>query len=130
LIPGWQVRLADRVLYELTRKHTPTSQRIANWAKQHELPVLTTDLFKHYRLALESGDAPPKKANLGEFAIQEVMNNAFLTSPSQTGVFLFEDHKIARASFLLPDNYRKVSTRALSSCSTVNDNKQFAITLR
>jgi len=30
----------------------------------------------------------------------------------RTGVFLFEDHKIARASFLLPDNCRKVSTRA------------------
>jgi hypothetical protein len=27
-------------------------------------------------------------------------------------VFLFEDHKIARASFLVPDNCRKVSTRA------------------
>ena len=32
--------------------------------------------------------------------------------PPQTGVFLFEDHKIARASFLLPDCCRKVSTRA------------------
>ena len=29
-----------------------------------------------------------------------------------TGVFLFEDHKIARASFMVPDNCRKVSTRA------------------
>jgi hypothetical protein len=29
----------------------------------------------------------------------------------QTGIFLLEDHKIARASFLLPDNCRKVSTR-------------------
>jgi hypothetical protein len=27
-------------------------------------------------------------------------------------VFLFEDHKIARASFHVPDNCRKVSTRA------------------
>jgi len=27
-------------------------------------------------------------------------------------VFLFEDHRIARASFLLPENCRKVSTRA------------------
>ena len=32
--------------------------------------------------------------------------------PPKTGVFLFEDHKIARASFLVPDNCRKVSTRA------------------
>jgi hypothetical protein len=74
--------------------------------------VLTTDLLQCHHTALESDDAPPKKANLGEFAIQEVINNAFLTSPSQTGVFLFEEHKIARASFLLPDNCRKVSTRA------------------
>ena len=38
-----------------------------------------------------------------------------MTSPSnnrQRPVFLFEDHKIARASFLVPDNCRKVSTRA------------------
>ncbi len=27
-------------------------------------------------------------------------------------MFLFEDHKIALASFLLPDNCRKISTRA------------------
>ena len=33
-------------------------------------------------------------------------------TPPRTGVFLFEDHKIARASFLLPDNCRKISTRA------------------
>jgi len=32
--------------------------------------------------------------------------------PPTTGVFLFEDHRIACASFLLPDNCRKVSTRA------------------
>jgi hypothetical protein len=31
---------------------------------------------------------------------------------TKPGVFLFEDHKIARASFLLPDCCRKVSTRA------------------
>jgi hypothetical protein len=66
LIPGWQVRLVDRVLYKLTRNQTPASQRIANWAEQHELTVLTTDLFQRHRTALESGDAPPQKANLGE----------------------------------------------------------------
>lgn len=32
--------------------------------------------------------------------------------PQSTGVFLFEDHKIARTSFLLPDNCRKISTGA------------------
>ena len=28
------------------------------------------------------------------------------------GIFLFEDHKIARASFMVPDTCQKVSTRA------------------
>ena len=54
----------------------------------------------------------PRKANLGELAIQETMNNLALAEPPSTGVFLFEDHKVARPSFLLPDNCRKVSTRA------------------
>ncbi|MCP4995623.1 MAG: hypothetical protein GY934_17885 [Gammaproteobacteria bacterium] len=33
-----------------------------------------------------------------------------LTAP--TGIFLFEDHKIARTSFMLPANCHKISTRA------------------
>lgn len=40
------------------------------------------------------------------------MNGFALLDPPPSGVFLFEDHKIARTSFLLPDNCRKVSTRA------------------
>jgi hypothetical protein len=40
------------------------------------------------------------------------MSGFALHTPPKTGVFLFEDHKIARASFLLPDCCRKVSTRA------------------
>lgn len=40
------------------------------------------------------------------------MNDLALATPPTKGVFLFEDHKIARASFLLPDHCRKVSTRA------------------
>ena len=40
------------------------------------------------------------------------MNDFSLELQPKTGVFLFEDHKIARASFLVPDNCRKVSTRA------------------
>lgn len=54
----------------------------------------------------------PRSRNLGEVAIQETMNDLALGSPTKTGVFLFKDHKIARASFLVPDNCRKVSTRA------------------
>jgi hypothetical protein len=38
--------------------------------------------------------------------------NEFGIVAERTGVFLFEDHKIVRTSFLLPDNCRTVSTRA------------------
>ena len=40
------------------------------------------------------------------------MHELALTAPDTTRVFLFEDHKIARSSFMLPDNCRKISTRA------------------
>ena len=43
------------------------------------------------------------------------MNDFALALPPKIGVFLFDDHKIARASFLVPDNCRKVSTRAYLS---------------
>jgi len=33
-------------------------------------------------------------------------------NPPRTGVFLFEDHKIAQVGFLLPENARKVSTHS------------------
>ena len=51
-------------------------------------------------------------ANLGEIAIQEVMNSYALTGSRTTAIFLFEDHRIANASFLVPENCQKVSTRA------------------
>ncbi len=54
----------------------------------------------------------PRKANLGEFATQEIMNGMAFESPPHTGALLFEDHRIARTSFLLPDNCQKISTRA------------------
>ncbi len=53
-----------------------------------------------------------RKANLGELAIQEAMNDIVQSNPPRTGVYLFEDHKIARTSFFLPDNCQKISTRA------------------
>lgn len=40
------------------------------------------------------------------------MNEFALTAPPTVGVFLFEDHKVARASFLVPGNCHKISTRA------------------
>lgn len=106
---GWAVTLVDMVLHEVTRNETPTSVRIAEWAHENSIPVLETSVYHRYMRARTA--APARKANLGELAIQEAMS-AFALVAEQTGVFLFEDHKIARASFLLPDNCRKVSTRA------------------
>jgi hypothetical protein len=63
-------------------------------------------------MAASSATPAAKKANLGELAVQEVMSSFALTTPPTQGVFLFEDHKIARASFLLPESCQKVSTRA------------------
>jgi hypothetical protein len=60
---------------------------------------------------LNAGEKP-RKANLGELAIQEVMSEFALQARPVTGVFLFEDHKVARASFVLPEDCHKISTRA------------------
>ncbi|WP_321891830.1 hypothetical protein [Paraburkholderia tropica] len=109
LKPGWSMALVDMVLHEVTRNETPTSARIDAWAHDNCIPVLETSIYRRHRQA--SVSSPPRKANLGELAIQESMNEFGLTA-ERTGVFLFEDHKIARASFLLPENCRKVSTRA------------------
>ena len=110
--PGWPVRLVDMVLHEVTRNATPTSAKIAAWVDEHSIEVQATCTFAHYRAALMSDQARLRKSNLGEIAVQEAMNALALATPGVTGVFLFEDHKIARASFLLPDHCRKVSTRA------------------
>ena len=110
--PGWAVQLVDMVLHEVTRNDTPTSHLIAEWARRQTLQVLTTRTFEHHQRALTTADQMPRKANLGELAIQEVMGGFALTTPPVQGVFLLEDHKIARASFLLPENCQKVSTRA------------------
>ena len=55
---------------------------------------------------------PQRKANLGELAVQETINQFSLQQPPQTAVFLFEDHSIARASFFLPEHCQNISTRA------------------
>lgn len=112
LKPGWPVQVVDMVLHEVTRNATPTSEKIQQWVTDRSIPVLTTRTFKHFLSAQSGGEAQPRKSNLGEIAIQETMNELALAAPATTGVFLFEDHKIARASFLLPDNCRKISTRA------------------
>ena len=110
--PGWQVALVDMVLHELTRNDTPTSARLAQWAQDRKLPVYTTRTYRQHAQAQAASARAAPTADLGELAIQEVMNDLALANPPGTGVFLFEDHKIARASFLLPQSCRKVSTRA------------------
>ena len=108
--PGWPVQIVDMVLHEVTRNTTPTSEKIRQWAGS--VQILNTRTFQHYVSTQSGEERRLRKSNLGEIAIQEAMNELALASPGMTGVFLFEDHKIARASFLLPDNCRKISTRA------------------
>lgn len=110
--PGWSVVLVDMVLHEATRNQTPTSRKLTLWVKAHQLPILPTKIYQRYQQALLSSADVSRQSNLGELAIQESMNSFALQSPPKTGVFLFEDHKISRASFIVPDNCRKVSTRA------------------
>lgn len=112
LKPGWPVNIVDMVLHEVTRNVTPTSGKIDRWVAERSIPVLTTQTFQRHHAVRQGGEAPPRKANLGELAIQETMTDLALATPVMTGIFLFEDHKIARASFLLPDNCRKISTHA------------------
>ena len=110
--PGWPIVLVDMVLHEVTRNQTPTSEKLAHWAAGGQVSVRTTRTFQHHQQTLAANSAASRTANLGELAIQETMNDFALDQLQQTGVFLFEDHKIARTSFLLPDNCRKISTRA------------------
>jgi hypothetical protein len=110
--PGWSVQIVDMVLHEVTRNRTPTSEAIGAWIKARKLPVLTTKTFKQFRRVRSTATAAPRKSNLGELAAQEAMTELALIDPPPTAIFLFEDHKIARASFILPANCRKVSTRA------------------
>ena len=112
LASGWSVQIVDMVLHEVTRNATPTSTAIGDWVRLHALPVLSTNTMKYHLEQLASLGKSARTANLGEIAIQEVMNSYALTDSQTTAVFLFEDHRIASAEFLLPENCRKVSTRA------------------
>ena len=112
LKPGWSVRLVDMGLHEATRNQTPTSEKLSKWVQVNQIPILPTQIYERYQELLSSGVSVPRKSNLGELAVQEAMNQFALDHPPRTGVFLFEDHKIARASFVVPDVCRKVSTRA------------------
>ncbi len=112
LKPGWSLRIVDMVLEEVTRNQTPTSHAIADWVKVNGVQVMPTRTLAHLKQMQASATTPPRKFNLGELAIQEAMNDLALIEPRPTAVFHFEDHKIARTSFMLPAQCRKVSTRA------------------
>lgn len=111
LLPQWTVQMVDMVLHELTRSQTPSSQKIADWVAKYELAVCSTSVFQQYQAALATGEIV-RKSHLGERAIQEVMTEMALQSNPPQSVFLFEDHKIAKSHFILPQYCQKVSTRA------------------
>lgn len=71
--------------------------------------MIKTRIYRHYKGAAGSG---LRKSNLGKLAVQEAMQGFALAAQPQNAVFLFEDHKIARAGFVLPSGCYKVSTRA------------------
>src|ERR1035437_3400904 len=81
--PGWQVKIVDMVLHEVTRNQTPTSQEIATWVGRHHLAVLETRTFRFYQQA-RSSELNPRKSNLGEMAIQESMQMLALEQPEST----------------------------------------------
>jgi hypothetical protein len=104
--PGWRVVVVDMVLHEVTRSQTPTSEKLAAWAAQPAVQILSTQtLASHLK-------TPSNKAHLGEQAIQETLNQFALREIPQQAVLLFEDHAIARNSFFVPTGCQKVSTRA------------------
>lgn len=104
--PGWRVAVVDMVLHEVTRSQTPTSQKLAKWAAQDNVDIITTQtLAAHLK-------NPLGKAHLGEQAIQETLNKFALSETPRNAVLLFEDHAIARNSFFVPSGCQKVSTRA------------------
>jgi hypothetical protein len=111
--PGWRVAVVDMVQHELTRNQTPTSDKLARWMQSNAIAILPTQTFaQHQQSAADAAAAPRKKANLGELAVQETINQFALQQPPQSAVLLFEDHRIARASFFLPEHCHKISTRA------------------
>ena len=76
LKPGWRVTIVDMVFHELTRQPSPTRQKLCDWVQHHAIDLLPTQVLAQHQLA--PPDAPPRKAHLGEFAIQEAMNQIAL----------------------------------------------------
>ena len=109
---GGAVGIVDMVRHEVTRTRTPTSERIGAWIDARADRLITTEVFARYRERLDAPGTSPRKANLGELAAQEAMNALAVRSPPERAVFLFEDHRLARTGFVLPDGCSKATTRA------------------
>lgn len=116
LQPAWPVHIVDMVRFEVTRNHTPTSEAIAAFIDEQRLTIIATDIGQRYQQHLANTstghDSSLRKAGLGELATQEYMIRLGLEEPPLPAVFLFEDYKIARRGFHLPDTAQRVSTRA------------------
>lgn len=118
LSPGWPLRLVDMVLHELTRNATPTRDAILAFMAEHQPTVIATETFvRHQAFSAratpnEPAIAPPRKAGLGELALQEAINQLALAEPPRPAVLMFEDHRIAGTSYHLPPGTLRVSTRA------------------
>jgi hypothetical protein len=115
LLPGWQLGVVDMVAHEVTRNQTPTSAKLSKWlhkqTQRGAAQMLTTQTFKQHAKALAT-QSLPRRANLGELALQEAINQLALARPPQPSVLLFEDHRIAKSSFFVPQDCQRVSTRA------------------
>lgn len=113
---GWPLRMVDMVVHAVTRYATPTRDAVMAFVAEHNPKVMQTATFQHYQqrmaAAADPGAPAPRKAGLGELAIQEVINQMALLEPLQPAVLLFEDHKIANTAFHLPEGTLRVSTRA------------------
>lgn len=111
LRPGWPLHLADMVLHEVTRNDTPSRDAITAFVARHRPRIIETDTFRHYQASASAGE-PIRRRGLGELAMQEAIQKLALREPHQPAVLLFEDHKIARRSFFLPQGTLRISTRA------------------
>lgn len=111
LLPGWRLEIVDMVEHEVTRNQTPTSDKITRFITEHAITIIPTTIHTHYQQQVQAGNSP-RKTGLGEFAIQEHMSRLGLADPVPPAVFLFEDHKIAKTGFYVPEHVHKISTRA------------------
>lgn len=111
---GFTLQIVDMVLHEVTRNHTPTSKAIADFIELNKPAVIQTEVCRHHQRQLDAigSHSFPRKKGLGELAIQEYMIRLDMQAGESSAIFLFEDHKIAKNSFHLPEHVQRVSTRA------------------